>query len=178
MTERATPDAYGELIEPTTLKIQRRLPGPIERIWAYLTESDLRSKWLAAGQMEMKVGAPFELVWRNDELTNPPGQRPAGFGEEHRMQSRITELDPPRKLVIAWGGSGDVSFELEPKGNDVLLTVIHRRLPDRATLLKVGAGWHMHLDTLVARASAKEPATPFWDGWIRLQADYDRRLPA
>jgi uncharacterized protein YndB with AHSA1/START domain len=52
--------------------------------------------------MELKVGAPFALVWRNDELSNPSGQRPAGFSNEHRMQSRITELDPPRKLAIAW----------------------------------------------------------------------------
>ena len=60
--------------EPSTLRIQRLLPGPIERVWAYLTESELRRKWLAAGEMEMKVGAPFELVWRNDELTDPPGE--------------------------------------------------------------------------------------------------------
>jgi uncharacterized protein YndB with AHSA1/START domain len=177
MNELATLDAYGVLTEPATLKIQRLLPGPIERVWAYLTESELRRKWLAAGQMEMKVGALFELVWRNDELSNPPGQRPPGFSDEHRMQSRITELDPPRKLAIAWEGSGDVSFELDPKGNEVLLTVIHRRLPSRATLLKVGAGWHMHLDVLVAAATGKAPE-PFWDGWSRLQTEYDRRMPA
>jgi uncharacterized protein YndB with AHSA1/START domain len=177
MKERATVDAYGVLTEPATLKIQRLLPGPIERIWAYLTESDLRRQWLAAGQMEMKVGAPVELVWRNDQLTNPPGQRPPGFSGERRMQSRITELDPPRKLAIAWDGSGDVSFELEPKGNEVLLTVIHRRLPDRANLLGVGAGWHMHLDLLVARVTGKEPE-PFWDGLSRLREEYDRRIPA
>src|SRR5208337_1249398 len=135
MTETATPDGYGVLTEPATLKIQRLLPGPIERVWAYLTESDLRRRWLAAGQMEMKAGAPFELVWRNDELTNSPGRRPAGFSEEHRMQSRITELDPPRKIAFTWEGSGEVSFELEPKGEEVLLTVIHRRLPDREFLL-------------------------------------------
>ena len=176
MTELATRDAYGVLTEPATLTIRRLLPGPIERVWAYLTDSDLRRKWLAAGEMELKIGAPFELVWRNDELTNPPGHRPAGFGDEHRMQSRITELDPPRKLTIAWGNSGDVSFELEPKGNHVLLTVIHRRLPDRGTMLMVGAGWHMHLDVMVARASGEEPA-PFWEGWARLQKEYDRRLP-
>ena len=103
MTELATLDAYGVLTEPATLKIQRLLPGPIERVWAYLTESELRRQWLAAGEMEMKVGAPFELVWRNDELTDPPGQRPPGFSDEHRMQSRITELDPPRKLAIHLG---------------------------------------------------------------------------
>jgi uncharacterized protein YndB with AHSA1/START domain len=177
MTEFGNPDAYGVLTEPATLKIQRLLPGPIERVWAYLTESELRRKWLAAGEMEMKVGAPCELVWRNDELTDPPGQRPPGFGEERRMQSRITELDPPRKLAIAWEGSGDVSFELEPKGNEVLLTPIHRRLPNRATQLGVGAGWHMHLDVLVARVTGKEPA-PFWDGLSRLRKEYDRRIPA
>jgi uncharacterized protein YndB with AHSA1/START domain len=177
MTELENLDAYGVFTEPATLKIQRLLPGPIERVWACLTESELRRKWLAAGEMEMKVGAPFELVWRNDELTNPPGQRPPGFSDERRMQSRIIELDPPRKLAFAWEGSGDVSFQLEPKGNEVLLTLIHRRLPDHATRLGVGAGWHMHLDVLVARATGKEPA-PFWDGLSRLREEYNRRIPA
>lgn len=177
MSECATRTAYGVLIEPATLKIQRFLPGPIERVWAFLTESELRRKWLAAGEMEMKVGAAFELVWRNNELTDPPGDRPPGFGDEHRMQSRITELDPPRKLAITWNGSDDVSFELEPKGDRVLLTVIHRRLPDRKTMLMVGAGWHMHLDVLVARMTGAAPE-PYWDGWTRLREEYDRLLPA
>jgi uncharacterized protein YndB with AHSA1/START domain len=177
MTKLATLDAYGVLTEPATLKIQRLLPGPVERVWAYLTEGELRRQWLAAGHMEMKVGAPFEFVWRNNELSNPPGERPAGFPEEQRMQSQITELDPPRKLAITWSNSGDVSFELDPKGDKVLLTVIHRRLPSRKTLLNVSAGWHMHLDILVACATGKEPA-PFWDGWSRLHDEYDRRLPA
>ena len=177
MNASATRDAYGTLIEPTTLKIQRLLPGPIERIWAYLTESDKRRKWLAAGEMEMKVGAPFEFVWRNDELTDPPGERPAGYGAEHRMQSRITEIEPPHKLCFAWEGSGDVSIELEAKGNEVLLTLIHRRLPNRSTMLGVSTGWHIHLDLLVARARGEEPP-PFWDGFARLRKEYDRRLPA
>ncbi len=178
MTELATLDAYGALSEPATLTIQRLLPGPIERVWAYLVDSDLRRQWLAAGEMEMKVGAPFELVWRNDELTDPPGRRPAGFEAERRMQSRITELDPPRKLAFSWGATGGVSFELAPtQGDEVLLTVIHRRLPDRATLLNVSAGWHAHLDILVARASSKTPG-PHWDHWSRLRTEYDRRFPA
>ncbi len=177
MNELVTLDAYGVLTEPATLTIQRLLPGPIEHIWAYLTESELRRQWLAAGNMELKIGAPVELVWRNDELNNPPSQRPAGFPEEHSLQCRITEFDPRRKLAITWGSSGGVSFALDPKGDGVLLTLIHRRLPDRAILLKVSAGWHMHLDILVARATGKEPA-PFWDGWSRLQKQYDQRLPA
>ena len=176
MNERVNPDAYGVLSEPATLTIQRMLPGPIERVWAYLTESDLRRKWLAAGEMEMKVGAPFELVWRNSELTDPPGKRPDGFGEEHRMESRITELDPPRKLAFTWGKSGGVSMQLEPRGERVLLTVIHRRLPDRGMMVGVSTGWHTHLDMLAARLAGEEPE-PFWDGFIRLRKDYDDRIP-
>jgi len=177
MTDLATADSFGMLIEPTTLKIERLLPGPIERVWAYLTQSELRRRWLAAGEMEMKVGATFELTWRNNELTDPPGARPEGFGDEHRLESRITALEPPRKLGFTFGNAGDVTFELAPKGKEVLLTVIHRRLPDRATMLKVGPGWHAHLDILVARVRGTTPE-PFWDAVSRLKQEYQRRLPA
>jgi uncharacterized protein YndB with AHSA1/START domain len=177
MTEMAAPDRYGELIEPATLKIQRLLPGPVDRVWDYLTRSDLRQRWLAAGEMDLKIGAPFELVWRNDELTVPSGQRPSEIAAEQRMNSRITQLDPPRKLAFTWAGSGDVSFELEPQRDDVLLTVIHRRLPDRATLLGVSAGWHMHLDLLSGRMSGST-TPPFWDGWLTLREDYGNRFAA
>lgn len=177
MSAVANPDTFGTLVEPTTLKIQRVLPGPIERVWAYLTESDLRRQWLASGEMEMKAGAPFEFCWRNDELTNPPGNKPEGFGEEHRMQSRITECDPPRKLAFEWGGTGGVTFELETRGKDVILTLTHSRILDPSTRLNVSAGWHAHLDVLSARMQGTEPA-PFWDAWLALKTEYGKRLPA
>ena len=177
MNEVATMDNYGVLIEPATLRIERLLPGPIDRIWAFLTQSDLRRQWLAAGDMPMNVGGEFELVWRNAELSDEPGGRPASFPEEHRMQGRITELNPPRKLGISWGSTGGVTFELEPRGNQVLLTLTHHRVTERATLLNVSAGWHAHLDTLVARTAGDSPA-PFWPAWNRLKEEYDSRLPA
>jgi uncharacterized protein YndB with AHSA1/START domain len=160
-----------------TLQIQRLLPGPVDRVWAYLTESELRRQWLASGQMEAKTGTPFELVWRNDDLSDPPGTRPEGFGAEHRLESRILAFEPGRKLAFTWN-SGEVSFELEPAGDKVLLTVTHRRLPDRAQLLNVSAGWHAHLDVLVTKISGKPQTASFWDGWNRLKAEYDKRLPA
>lgn len=98
MSKSHAEGAYGTLIEPATLKIERLLPGPIERVWDYLTNGELRRKWLASGAMALEVGAQFELVWRNNELTDPPGKRPDGFGDEHRALCRILELDPPRKL--------------------------------------------------------------------------------
>ncbi|MFA5122936.1 SRPBCC family protein [Zavarzinia sp.] len=176
MTEIQDLDPHGTLIEPATLKIQRLLPGPIERIWSYLTESELRRKWLAAGDMTGGAGSTVELVWRNDELTDPPGRRPDGFPAERRMASRILVSEPPHRLVFTWGETGEVSFELAPAGGRVLLTVIHRRLADHSAELSVAAGWHTHLDLLAARLTGANPP-PFWDGWAVLRADYERRLP-
>lgn len=170
-------ESFGVLSEPATLTIRRLLPGPIDRVWAYLTDSDLRRKWLAAGEMDLAVDAPFTLTWRNDELSDPPGARPEGFGEEHAMECRILALEPPNSLTFTWGQSSEVSFLLAPKGAEVELTVVHRRLPDRGTVLMVGPGWHGHLDILVARLNDREPA-PFWDSWRSLKEEYERRFAA
>ncbi|MEQ1941334.1 SRPBCC family protein [Mesorhizobium sp. VNQ89] len=177
MNDIGSPGAFGVLTEPTTLTIKRVLPGPVERVWAYLTESDLRRKWLASGDMQLSVGAPFELTWRNDELTTPPGKRPDTIRQEHSMRSEITELVLLRKLSFTWGSTGGVTFDLEPTGDKVLLTVTHHRIPDRSIMLNVSPGWHVHLDVLAARMSGDE-TEPFWDRWSRLRQEYDRRLPA
>ena len=54
---------------------------------------------------------------------------------------------------------------------------MHRQLPDRNTMLMVSAGWHAHLDILVTRVEGGMPSR-FWDTWVSLKQDYDRRLPA
>lgn len=177
MSQTMTLDRYGVLTEPATLKIQRLLPGPIERVWDYLTKSELRRQWLAAGDMELKVGAPFEFVWRNDELSKVRTERPDGMPEENRMAATITELDPPRRLAFTWTGTGGVSIELEPQGDEVLLTLVHRRLPSREYLLRVAAGWHSHLDILADVAGGREPG-PIWPAWTKLHGEYAQRIPA
>ncbi len=102
MTRLATRGAYGALIGTRTIVIERLLPGPIERVWAYLTESDKRRKWLAAGEMTLARGAPFEFVWRNNDLSASQEPRVNDFPEVQRMESRIVEVDPPRRLAFTW----------------------------------------------------------------------------
>jgi uncharacterized protein YndB with AHSA1/START domain len=175
MTNLAVQDEYGVLGEDATLIVKRLLPGPIDRVWSYLTQSDLRRQWLAAGEMEQRAGARFELVWRNAELSDPPGNRPEGFGDEHRLQSEITAFDPPHKLAFTWGNTGGVTMELQPAGERVLLTVTHRRIQDRGTQLNISAGWHAHLDVLAAKLGGDSPPI-FWDHWVRLKSEYERRI--
>lgn len=168
-------DNYGVLTEPATLKIERLLPGPVDRIWSYLTDGELRRQWLAAGAMEEKAGAPVDLVWRNDELTDPPGTRPEGFGDEHRMTCEVIAIDAPRLLSISWGSTGGVTFTLQEKGHEVLLTIVHKRVEDPAVLLNVSAGWHSHIDVLEAKLRGTTPV-PHWDNFAQLRGVYAERL--
>jgi uncharacterized protein YndB with AHSA1/START domain len=171
---------FATVTAPMTLTIQRHLSAPPARVWQYLTDSDLRRRWLAAGNMDQRLGANFELVWRNDELTSPPGIRPEGMSNEHRATCTLTEIDPPRRIAWEWPGVGHVTVTLEPAGDRTLLTLVHARAPDAGTLRGVSTGWHAHLDLLAARVAGQEPDQPFWDGFRTLRAEYTARqgIPA
>lgn len=176
MTATVAPGAHGEQIAPRTVRIERLLSGPIERVWSYLADSDLRARWLAAGRLEPTPGAPVTLVWRNDELSGGSDQRPEGIPAERSMECRVIRAEPPRLLTLSWGASqSEVTFELEPKEDEVKLTLTHRALPDRDQLLGVSAGWHAHLDVLVADLRGHTPP-PFWANWTRLRGEYDARI--
>ncbi len=116
MTAPRFNDQRGTLTDDHTLRIQRSLPGPIERVWSYLTDSDLRRQWLASGTMSLQPGASFELVWRNDELSNSSAERPDGFEAESRATCQFVEVEPPRLMRYIWPGVGEVSIELEAVG--------------------------------------------------------------
>src|SRR2546421_5225835 len=118
------------LIEPGTLKLERLLPGPLERVWAYLTESDKRAKWLAAGEFDLRVGGRIQLEFDHSRLSSEK-ESPAKYKERqrHTFQGVITRLEPPRLLAHTWpwnGSDTEVTYELGERGKQVLLTIVHR----------------------------------------------------
>ena len=65
------------LVEPGTVRLERLLPGPVERVWAYITESDKRANWLAGGEFDLRVGGKIRLEFDNARLSSektPPGE--------------------------------------------------------------------------------------------------------
>jgi uncharacterized protein YndB with AHSA1/START domain len=167
----------GQLTDASTLVIQRRLPGTPERVWAYLTDSDLRRQWLASGDMPAGKGAGFELTWRNDELSASAGERPDGFSAESRGSCEMLEFDPPRRLRYLWSGVGEVLMELAPVGNEVLLTLTHSKLLGERLVLNVCAGWDSHLALLVALVEGT-PRPSLWNTWKERRAEYEVQLRA
>jgi uncharacterized protein YndB with AHSA1/START domain len=180
--QRGTTADFGIVTEPGTLRLERALPGPIERVWAYLTESEKRGKWLAAGQMELWVGGRVELHWRPETLsaekTAPDKYKQPECGDT--MHGTITRYDPPHVLSYTWGDKPEISevtFELSPRGEDVLLVITHRRLGDRKRIVSVASGWHTHVGILVDHLHSREPQ-PFWSTITRLEDEYDQRIAA
>jgi uncharacterized protein YndB with AHSA1/START domain len=173
---------YAVPLSTDTVRIERTLPGPIDRVWRYLVESDLRAKWLASGDIEPRVDGRVDHVWRNNALTendDPAPQKYAAIADEARMQGRVTVFDPPRALAYTWGedaaASSEVTYELTPKGDEVHLVLTHRRLSP-AQMTSVAAGWHTHLDILRARLDDVAPEG-FWRQHTRLEREYMQRLP-
>lgn len=177
MTATTFNDQRGTLADGHTLRLQRRLPGPIERVWSYLAESDLRRQWLASGPMPLQAGASFELVWRNDELSTSPAERPEGFSAEHSATCQFIEVEPPFRMRYTWPGVGEVSMELETLGSEVMLTLTHRQLSGEGLILNVCAGWHAHLALLIALLQGTQPPS-LWSTWKRLRQDYQAQRAA
>jgi uncharacterized protein YndB with AHSA1/START domain len=176
--------SHGVLTAPDTLRFERRLPGPIDRVWAYLTDPEKRARWLAAGDLEPRVGGRVELIFHNADL----GPRQDAVPEKYRhfegaiLAGRVTRFEPPSALAYTWGETAgedsEVTFELSEAEGEVHLVLTHRRLPDRAALLDTAPGWHTHLDVLADRLAGREPAEPYWTAHDRHEGVYGRRLPA
>ncbi|MCE9673173.1 SRPBCC family protein [Myxococcus stipitatus] len=176
-------DEYGTVPEPRAVRIERVLPGPIERVWAFLTESDKRGLWLAAGEMEPRVGGRVELRFFHSTLSHeptPPRFSRGGGGEGHAQRGHVTAWEPPRLLRYTWGEQdgtpSEVTFELSARPPDVLLVVTHRRLDSRGERVMVATGWDTHLRLLADRLAGREPRG-FWSTFERLEGEYERRLP-
>lgn len=172
-------DTYGKIIAPDTIRFERLLPGPIERVWAYLTESEKRAKWLASGAMDLRVGGETELFWLHKNLDTVHDEAPERYAEGHKMKAKITRCEPPHVLGFSWGARAEalseVVFELSKQGKDVLLVLTHHRLPNQKDLLGVSGGWHTHLDVLVEHLNGRT-APAFWARSAALDAEYADRL--
>ncbi|AXQ31480.1 ATPase [Solimonas sp. K1W22B-7] len=173
-------DDFGVVTEPGTLRMDRLLPGPIERVWSYLTDSDKRARWLAAGPMDLQIGGRVDLAFHNSLLSSKVEEPPEHYrnADCSKLQGRVTRCEPPYRLSFTWGTGADaseVSFDLSEQGSDVRLVLTHRRIGERRMLLSVAGGWHTHVGILVDRLNGREPPG-FWSTHTALEAEYGRRL--
>ena len=180
----ATPTAeLGRVVDAQTLRMERTLDAPIEKVWSFLVDPAKRTRWLAGGTAAARTGDTFELRFDNNRLTAEPAPpKYQQYAGEHCMNSRLVALEPPCRLVMTWNeGSptaSEVSFELAVRGDGhTHLTLVHSRLVKREGMLSVAGGWHAHLDVLEDVLAERAPRA-FWSNLGELSAAYDRVIPA
>ena len=172
---------YGIVTESGAVRFERLLPARIERVWDYLTDSELRGRWFAEGAWELRPGGRIALIFHNSRLAAEGEALPEKFAcyEGLETHGRILELDPPRVLVHSWeeedGTETHVRWELAPEGDRTRLTLTHSRLPSVAMTIDVSGGWHLHLDALEDML-ADRPRRPFWARQEGLEAEYRQRI--
>lgn len=174
-------EAYGEILESGTIRFVRLLPGPIERVWAYLVEPEKRELWFAGGAFELWPGGEARLLFRHSQVTDE--EPPEAYREMHESgvwsSERILRCEPPHVLSFTWSEPGEaaseVTFELSAQGEAVRLVLTHRRIGSPGLMQSFGSGWHLHLgmleDVLMDRRKRG-----FWSRLARLEADYAERI--
>jgi uncharacterized protein YndB with AHSA1/START domain len=142
------------------VRFERLLNAPVERVWEYLVEDDLRKTWLAAGSIELVPGGRVHLHYDQATMTDEPLPADSEF-EPHEEDGTIVEIDPPRLLSYTWGEwfgqSCIVSFTLTPEGAGTRLVLEHRRIASVRLSFDVATGWHGHLDLLEDRINGGAP---------------------
>lgn len=176
-------DDYASYPAPGEIRIVRTLPGPIERLWQYLTDPEKRSRWFAGGPMELKAGGKMELLFRHKDIApgeTPPPQFAEMHGSGWKMPGTVLRCEPPRVLSYTFDEDSDVTFELIPQDKDnqsVVLILTHRcRGEDVRSMAGYSSGWHSHFGILIALLEGT-PTPPFWSTHARLKAHYEAKLP-
>lgn len=135
------------------LTFERRLPYPVETVWAAIADPAERAQWFGETTIDPREGGLIDMV-----ATDPP--LPV---EKKRMTGRILVWDPPRVLEHEWKQAivddSVVRYELHPDGNGTLLRFTHRGLGVR-NASGFRAGTHAYLDRLEAYLSGTE--LPDW----------------
>jgi len=172
-------DQLGKFTGPAEIRIVRTLPGPIERVWEYLTDPEKRARWFASGPMEQRVGGKMRLEFRHSCIA--PGETPPEeYKKAHEggkgFDGTVTRCEPPHLLAFTFGSEGESEaiFQLTPQGKDVLLVLTHRSTGgDLPHMHEFGAGWHTHFAQLIALLEG-EPRPPFWPMLMKLKPEYEK----
>jgi uncharacterized protein YndB with AHSA1/START domain len=138
-------DTKGEFTTVPCVAFTRTLPGPIEKVWAHLTDTSLLPGWFGEdSKIEPRQGGSVRLLGGH-------------------IRGTVTQWHPAHELTYTWNvfgpddGPDAVSdypesyptFVLETSGSEVILTFRHFPVLERF-VFQNAMGWHVMLDMLEA----------------------------
>ena len=133
-----------------------------EKLWQALIEPEFTRRYCCGAwqECEWKPGASWRIVTPDGSVSD---------------SGKVLEIEPPRRLVLEWRNElktelrdespSRMTYELEPVGDSVKLTVIHESdTPDSKLIKAVSQGWPHILASLKSLLETGESleATRHW----------------
>lgn len=149
-----------------TIRMERLLDAPVETVWRWLVEPELRAQWFAGGEVDLTEGGALTLIFDHDPLSadNVPYPREYAEYKGARGNERVVKVDSPRLFAFTWDGGkeGTATFELFDAGyGRTRLVLTHSGITGPAPMANFAGGWHSHLAVLQAKIAGGE-VRDFW----------------
>lgn len=148
-----------DIVSAKQLRFERLLDAPIETVWRWIVEPELRAKWFMGGTTDLRVGGEFGLAMKHDDLSDDRVPTPERYAQYigQSWSERITRLEPPHVIAFTWegGNAGTVTIHLTPAGGQTRLVLTHDGLRGREDAGEFGPGWHSHLAALEERIAGR-----------------------
>ena len=154
--------------QATTVRLERTIPAPPERVYRAWLDPRLLVRWMAPGPFDITRAEVDERPGGHYRIWHAEGRTPTGG-----FECELAELVPHERIVFRWGFAGPerrsgpvydslltVAFRPAPDGGAVL-TLVHERLDDLAVAMpdaaaNVSAGWADVLGKLAGLLSGED----------------------
>ncbi len=85
-----------ERIAPDTIRLERSLDAPVETVWRYLTEGELRKEWFMGGT-DARADSEFELLNDHDNLSDDDVPYPEDYAayKGKSWHEKVIRFEPP-----------------------------------------------------------------------------------
>jgi uncharacterized protein YndB with AHSA1/START domain len=153
------------MAQPESLVVERevRIAARPETVFAFFTDPEKMVRW---------KGVVADLDHR------PGGRYRVTINDQAVATGEYVEVTPFTRVVFTWGweghpivppGTSTVEVTLEPDGDETIVRLLHRGLPNAEEVANHADGWDHYLPRLATAASGGDPgpdknATPHHEG--------------
>jgi uncharacterized protein YndB with AHSA1/START domain len=163
-----------------TLRFERRLAHPPEKVWRALTDNAELMHWFPAEiRGDRQQGAKLKFVFHqagaqvDSEVSKKMAAEQQSY-ESSPMAGEMTVYEPPRTLEYTWDGEV-LRWELKPQDGHTLLVFTHT-FEDEGKSARDASGWEVCLGSMERRLAGLPPEPMTMEKMNGLFEDYAQRF--
>ena len=150
---------------PDEIRLERTLNAPVDKVWRYLTEAELRREWFMGGT-DARADGEFELLVDHDNLSEDKVAYPESYAafKGSIWTEKVIRFEPPLLLATTFQGgkNGTVTYELFAEGDRTRLVLTHSGITSGTGAQDFGSGWNSHLTVLQEKLAGRSIKN-FWE---------------